>query len=186
METQKSNNIDYKPGVYWFTGLSGSGKTTIARKLADRLKTMGKEVEFLDGDDVRDIFPSTGFTEEARNEHIKRVGYLASKLEKHNVSVVAAFISPYEEGRSFVRQLCRNYIEIYLSTSLEECIKRDPKRLYKRALQGEITNFTGLDSPYETPINPEILIDTKIISADEAVEKIFAYIANNERDQHRI
>ncbi|MEE4116727.1 MAG: adenylyl-sulfate kinase [Marinilabiliaceae bacterium] len=186
METQKPISIVNKPGVYWFTGLSGSGKTTIARKLADRLKTMGTELEFLDGDEVRDIFPSTGFTREARNEHIKRIGYLASKLEKHNVSVVAAFISPYEEGRSFVRQLCRNYIEIYLSTSLEECIKRDPKGLYKRALQGEITNFTGIDSPYETPIRPDILIDTRIISADKAVEIIIAYIANNERDQSRI
>jgi len=162
--------------VIWLTGLSASGKTTIGDALAENLKTLGHRVEHLDGDLVRKMFPGTGFTREERDRHIKRIGYLAAMLEKHEVTVVASFISPYREARAFVRSQCSNFVEVYISTSLEECEKRDPKGLYKKARAGEITNFTGIDDPYEPPENPEIKIDTTDISVDEAVERIQTYL----------
>jgi len=163
--------------VIWLTGLSASGKTTIGEALANDLKILGHKVEHLDGDLVRKMFPGTGFTREERDKHIKRVGYLAALLEKHDVFVVASFISPYQEAREFVRAQCNNFIEVYLSTPLEECEKRDPKGLYKKARTGEITNFTGIDDPYEPPENPEIEIDTTGLSVEEAVERILEYLA---------
>ena len=165
--------------VIWLTGLSASGKTTIGDTLAENLKTLGHRVEHLDGDLVRKMFPGTGFTREERDRHIKRVGYLAAMLEKHGVFVVASFISPYREARAFVRSQCNNYIEVYISTPLEECEKRDPKGLYKKARAGEITNFTGIDDPYEPPENPEIEVDTTGITVNEAVERILEYLAKS-------
>jgi len=165
--------------VIWLTGLSASGKTTIGDALAENLKTLGHRVEHLDGDLVRKMFPGTGFTREERDRHIKRVGYLAAMLEKHDVFVVASFISPYREARAFVRSQCNNYIEVYISTPLEECEKRDPKGLYKKARAGEITNFTGIDDPYEPPENPEIEVDTTGITVNEAVERILEYLAKS-------
>ena len=165
--------------VIWLTGLSASGKTTIGDALAENLKTLGHKVEHLDGDLVRKMFPGTGFTREERDRHIKRVGYLAAMLEKHDVFVVASFISPYREARAFVRSQCNNYIEVYISTPLEECEKRDPKGLYKKARAGEITNFTGIDDPYEPPENPEIEVDTTGITVNEAVERILEYLAKS-------
>jgi adenylylsulfate kinase len=165
--------------VIWLTGLSASGKTTIGDALAENLKTLGHRVEHLDGDLVRKMFPGTGFTREERDRHIKRVGYLAAMLEKHDVFVVASFISPYREARAFVRSQCSNFVEIYVSTPLEECEKRDPKGLYKKARTGEITNFTGIDDPYESPENPEIEIDTTGITVNEAVERILEYLAKS-------
>jgi adenylylsulfate kinase len=162
--------------VIWLTGLSASGKTTIGDALAENLKTLGHRVEHLDGDLVRKMFPGTGFSREERDRHIKRVGYLAAMLEKHGVFVVASFISPYLEARAFVRSLCSNFIEVYVSTPLNECEKRDPKGLYKKARTGEITNFTGIDDPYEPPENPEIEIDTTGLTVDEAVERILNYL----------
>ena len=165
--------------VIWLTGLSASGKTTIAIALSEKLITLGHRVEHLDGDLVRKMFPGTGFTREERDRHIKRIGYLAAMLEKHEVSVVASFISPYREARTFVRSQCSNFIEVYVSTPLEECEKRDPKGLYKKARKGEISNFTGISDPYEPPENVEIEIDTTDISVDEAVEQILEYLAKS-------
>jgi adenylylsulfate kinase len=163
--------------VVWFTGLSASGKTTIGNALTDKLKSNGSRVEHLDGDIVRKMFPGTGFSREERDRHIKRVGYLAAMLEKHEVTVVASFISPYREAREFVRSQCSNFIEVYVSTPLEECEKRDPKGLYKKARRGEITQFTGISDPYEPPENPEIEIDTTSITVEEAVERILIYLS---------
>lgn len=162
--------------VIWLTGLSASGKTTIGKALSENLMTLGHRVEHLDGDIVRKMFPGTGFTKEERDRHVKRIGYLCAMLEKHDVFVIASFISPYREARAFVRSQCNNFIEIYVSTPLEECEKRDPKGLYKKARTGEITNFTGIDDPYEAPQNPEIEIDTTNISVDDAINRILAYI----------
>lgn len=162
--------------VIWFTGLSAAGKTTIATSLADKLDILGHKVEHLDGDLVRKMFPGTGFTREERDRHIKRIGYLAAMLEKHDVFVVASFISPYREARAFVRSQCNNFIEVYVSTPLEECERRDPKGLYKKARDGEILNFTGISDPYEPPENPEIEIDTTGISVEDAVNRILAYL----------
>lgn len=122
------NKISYgkkeiKPKVIWLTGLSGSGKSTIAEALYKKLKSKGLKAEYLDGDRVRDIFPKTGFSKEERDRHIKRIGFLASILEKNGVIVIAAFISPYEESRQFVKNLCNNFIEVHVSTPLEECKK---------------------------------------------------------------
>lgn len=103
---------------------------------------------------MRAVFSSTDFTKEARDEHIKRVGFMASRLEKHGVIVIASFISPYEETRQIVRDMCDNYIEVFVNASLEKCEKRDVKGLYKKARDGQIQNFTGIDAPYEEPRNP--------------------------------
>lgn len=164
--------VDSKPAVLWFTGLSGSGKSTIAEALYLRMKKMGLKVEHLDGDNIRDIFPKTGFSKEERDHHIKRVGYLASRLEHNGVVVIATFISPYEEVRGFVRNLCQRYIEVYVSTPLDECEKRDVKGLYKRARDGEITRFTGVSDPYEVPRNPDVTIDTTQVSVEDACDII--------------
>jgi adenylylsulfate kinase len=164
--------------VFWFTGLSASGKTTLGNALSDTLKAKGNRVEHLDGDIVRKMFPGTGFSREERDRHIKRVGYLAAMLEKHEVTVVASFISPYREARKFVRSQCSNFIEVYVSTPLEECEKRDPKGLYRKARKGEIKQFTGISDPYEPPENAEIEIDTTNITVKEAVGRILKYLSN--------
>ena len=148
------------PFVIWITGLPAAGKTTIGEALTEALKEQGQRVEHLDGDRLRNIFPATGFSKEDRNSHIRSVGFLAGMLEKNGVTVVASFISPYRDSREFVRSQCKQFIEVYLSTPLEECEKRDPKGLYKKARKGEITQFNGIDDPYESPENPEIEIDT--------------------------
>lgn len=160
------------PKVIWLTGFSGSGKSTIAEKLYLEMKRRNFKVEKLDGDTIRDLFPSTGFSENDRNEHIKRVGYLASTLEKNGIFVVCSFISPFESSRNFVRSLCRNFVEVYVSTPLSVCEERDVKGLYAKARRGEIKNFTGIDSPYETPKNPELKIDTSQVSLENAVQQV--------------
>ena len=165
-----------KPRVIWFTGLSGAGKTTLAEKLAGHLKKTGVKCELLDGDTVRNIFPQTGFTKKDRNEHVKRMGFLASMLERNGVTVVASFISPYRESRDFVRKMCENFIEVYISTPIEVCEKRDVKGLYKKARHGEITSFTGIDDPYEAPENPELTIDTAKETVEESFEKLVKYL----------
>ena len=167
-----------KPAVLWFTGLSGSGKSTISEKVYPILKERGYRTEHLDGDAIREIFPKTGFCKEDRIAHVKRVGYLASRLQAHGVFVIGSFISPYKESRDFVRNLCEDFVEIYISTPLQECERRDVKGLYEKARSGEIKQFTGIDDPYEAPQNPELEIDTTNISVDDAVEMVIAYLEN--------
>jgi len=171
------NNVSYgrkeiQPSVIWLTGLSGAGKSAIGEEVYKRIKARGLKVEQLDGDKVRDIFPKTGFSKEERNRHVKRVGFLASMLEKNNVFVVASFISPYRESRKFVRSLCTNFKEVHIATPLEVCEQRDVKGLYAKARSGEITQFTGIDDPYEEPKNPEIKVDTTNQSIEESVEEV--------------
>jgi 3'(2'), 5'-bisphosphate nucleotidase len=162
--------------VLWFTGLSGSGKSTIARRVVEALETRGLRVEYLDGDAIREVFPATGFTRPERDAHIRRVGWVASRLERHGVTVVCSLVSPYEDSRRFVRRLCRRFREIWISTSLEECERRDVKGLYARARRGEIPNFTGLDDPYEPPSRPELTLDTATVSVAQAVERVLALV----------
>lgn len=161
-----------RPVVVWFTGLSGSGKSTVSASVAAELRRRGLPVEELDGDSIRHIFPNTGFTKADRDAHIKRVGYLASKLEANGVSVVASFVSPYRESRDFVRNLCQNFIEVHVSTPLEECERRDAKGLYAKARRGEIRNFTGIDDPYEPPVAPELVLDTSRVSLQDAGQRV--------------
>jgi adenylylsulfate kinase len=160
--------------VLWFTGLSGSGKSTIATRVDQELVQRGLDVEYIDGDALREVFPNTGFTRAEREDHVRRTGYMASRLAAHGVTVVASFVSPYRESRDFIRTLCSNFVEIYVSTPLEECERRDVKGLYARARRGEIKNFTGIDDPYERPEHPELTLETHALSVDECVAKVLA------------
>lgn len=165
-----------KAFVLWLTGLSGSGKTTLANRTYEYIEKRGLSVEKLDGDILRGLFPSTGFSRAQRDEHIKRVGFMASILEKHGVIVVASFISPYRQARRFVRDMCSNFIEVYVQAPLDVCEKRDVKGLYTRARAGQIKNFTGLDDPYEEPQNLELIINTDEQTVDESVSVIIDFI----------
>jgi adenylylsulfate kinase len=165
-----------KPSVIWFTGLSGSGKSTISQQVTQALQNKGLKVEHLDGDSVRGIFPNTGFTRPERDSHIRRVGFLASKLEEHGVFVVASFVSPYREARGFVRELCRNFIEVHVSTPLEVCEARDVKGLYAKARRGEISSFTGISDPYEPPTAAELVIDASRMPVPDAVATVLAEV----------
>ena len=165
--------------VLWFTGLSGSGKSTIAERVRRELERRGVQLEYLDGDALREVFPQTGFTREEREEHLRRTGYMASRLAAHGITVVASFVSPYRESREFIRRLCPGFLEIFVATPLEECERRDVKGLYARARRGEIRNFTGIDDPYEPPEHPEITLDTRALSVDECVGRVLASIGGN-------
>jgi adenylylsulfate kinase len=162
--------------VLWFTGLSGSGKSTIAVRVHEALVQKQVEVEYIDGDALRDVFPNTGFTRPEREDHLRRTGYMASRLAAHGVTVVASFVSPYRDSRNFIRKLCSSFVEIYVATPLGECERRDVKGLYARARRGEIKNFTGIDDPYEPPEHPELTLDTRALSVDECVDKVLAQI----------
>ena len=162
--------------VVWFTGLPGSGKTTLAARLAAALKEHGFPVEHLDGDGVRKLLSKNDFTKEARDTHIRYIGFAASRLESHGVFVVASFVSPYREARGLARGLCRNFVEVYLHAPSDICQKRDPKGLYRKARDGKITNFTGVQDPYEAPLSPEIELDTSKLSVDEALAKVMEKI----------
>jgi adenylylsulfate kinase len=161
--------------VLWFTGLSGSGKSTIAVRVHEELVRRGVEVEYIDGDALREVFPNTGFTRAEREEHLRRTGYMASRLAEHGVTVVASFVSPYRESRDFIRRLSRNFVEIYVATPLEECERRDVKGLYARARRGEIRNFTGIDDPYEPPERPELTLDTRALDVEQCVAKVLEH-----------
>jgi adenylylsulfate kinase len=158
--------------VLWFTGLSGSGKSTIAARVHQELVRRGVEVEYIDGDALREVFPNTGFTRAERDEHLRRTGYMASRLAAHGVTVIASFVSPYRESRDFIRRICPTFAEIYVSTSLEECERRDAKGLYARARRGEIRNFTGIDDPYEPPDRAELTLDTRALSVEQSMAKV--------------
>jgi adenylylsulfate kinase len=162
--------------VIWLTGLSGSGKTTIARTLEPKLKELGFKTELLDGDVVRkELSPELGFTKEDRERHARRVVYLCKLLSRNGVISIVSLISPYREFRANARKeidVNGNFVEVYVKCSLESCIKRDPKGLYKKALAGEIKDLTGLQDPYEEPLGPEIVIDTDKETLDEGVNKI--------------
>jgi adenylylsulfate kinase len=164
------------PFVLWLTGLSGSGKSTLADKIANSLSVRGYDFERLDGDTLRGVFPSTGFSRAERDEHIQRVGFMSGLLEKHGVIVIASFISPYRQARDFVRKRCRNFIEVYVKASLATCEARDVKGLYKKARTGQIREFTGIDDPYEEPVNPELVIEADRESVEESTQRIIGAI----------
>lgn len=165
-----------KPFVLWFTGLSGSGKSTLADAFVKEFKKYNVTFEQLDGDIVRDVFPKTGFSKEERNMHVRRVGFLAGMLQRNGVPVICSFISPYRESREFVRENSQNFVEVYVSAPLSVCEERDPKGLYKKARAGEIKQFTGIDDPYEEPLNPELRINTAEKSVQSCVWSIFGYL----------
>lgn len=158
----------------WFTGLPCSGKTTIAGLVKAELERQDIPVELLDGDEIRRHFSAgVGFSKEDRSNHLKRVAYLCHLLTKHGVVVLASFVSPYRENRDYARQLIgERFIEIFADTSLEECIKRDVKGMYKKALAGEIKQFTGISDPYEPPLLPELVIRTTEESTRESTARV--------------
>lgn len=160
------------PGaVLWFTGLSGAGKSTIAAAVERELVARGIRTEYLDGDVLRALAPA-GFSRAERDAHVLRVGFLASRLEHHGITVICALISPYADTRRRVRELCEHFVEIHVSTPIDECERRDVKGLYAKARRGEIANFTGLDDPYEPPEHPDLAIDTTRTSLEEAVAAV--------------
>lgn len=164
----------YKKSILWFTGLSGSGKTTIAKEIVKKLQEEGQPVMLLDGDEIRDIFKNTGFDKESRLRHINDVAKMAVYLQKKGIIPIVSLISPYTESRENAKKLSDDFLEIYVDTSLVVCEMRDVKGLYKKARAGEITNFTGIheSSPYEVPTNPDIIVHTSGISIEACVEKV--------------
>ena len=172
-------DVEYKRrgGLLWFTGLSGSGKSTIADRLNEKLIELNVATERLDGDIVREGLSSDlGFSKEDRDKNLDRISFVSSLLEKHEVLVSATFVSPYKKKRSEIRAKHQNFIEIFVDTSLKECEKRDVKGLYRKARAGEIKEFTGISDPYEKPENPEIIIKTGKMNVEESVEKIVKYL----------
>jgi adenylylsulfate kinase len=163
--------------VIWFTGLPSSGKSALGQALATRLRAAGLDVEWLDGDQVRAIFPSTGFSKAERSEHIRRMGFIAGLLEKHGIWVVATFVSPYAESRNFVRSLCTRFVEIHVATPVSVCGRRDAKGLYARARRGEIEQFTGISDPYEAPEKPDLVLDASVMTVEQGIEMILAHLA---------
>jgi adenylylsulfate kinase len=156
----------------WFTGLSGAGKTTIADIVGSELEGRGRLVEYLDGDVVRThLSKGLGFSKEDRDTNIERIGWVASRLTRHDAAVLVSAISPYEETRRHARELVERhgtFIEVYVATSVEECARRDVKGLYEKAFRGEIKEFTGVSDPYETPASAEIVLDTEEHSPEES------------------
>ena len=165
--------------IIWFTGLSGSGKSTLAHVLEEKLFEKRCRTYVLDGDNIRHGLNSNlNFSDNDRKENIRRIGEVSKLMLEAGVIVMTAFISPFREDRSEVRKLMPegDFIEIYCKASLEVCEGRDVKGLYKRARAGEIKNYTGIDSPYEIPENPELIIDTDKESLEESVSKIFSFL----------
>ncbi len=162
-----------KPVILWFTGLSGAGKSTVAGALENKLAEQGYHTYLLDGDNVRHgLCSDLGFSEQDRRENIRRIGELAKLMADAGLIVLSAFISPHRAERQLVREMVPEgeFLEVYVNTSLEVCEQRDPKGLYKKARAGEIRNFTGIDSDYEAPINPEIDLLAGEKAIDELVE----------------
>lgn len=165
--------------VVWFTGLSGSGKSTIANLVEKALFQSNIHTYSLDGDNVRNgLNKGLGFTEEDRKENLRRIAEVSKLFVDSGTVVIASFISPLEEDRRLIKKIIgkSNFIEIFVNTSLEECERRDPKGLYKKAREGEITNFTGISSPYEIPKDPDLEIKTEEKSMDQAVKEILEYL----------
>jgi len=193
MKAQKATNVTWhehkttredreallkqKGGVVWFTGLSGSGKSTIANEVAHKLHTLGKLAYVLDGDNIRHgLNKDLGFSPEDRAENIRRISEVANLFADAGFIAITAFISPYRKDRNFCRELAGKgrFIEVYTKASLETCEKRDPKGLYKKALAGIIKDFTGINAPYEAPENPELVIDTDKETIEESAENVLA------------
>ena len=171
-----------KPCILWFTGLSGSGKSTVANLVEQRLHDMGKHTYILDGDNVRHgLNKDLGFTDADRVENIRRVGETSKLMVDAGLIVLVSFISPFASERRMVRELVGEgeFLEVFISTPLEVCERRDVKGLYAKARRGEIKNFTGIDSTYEPPENAELSIDTSQIAAEAAATEIVSYLDEN-------
>ncbi|MBI3753691.1 MAG: adenylyl-sulfate kinase [Deltaproteobacteria bacterium] len=195
MTQQKATNIKWHHGkitkedriklmkqkgvTIWLTGLSGSGKSTIAVELEHALLENGHQAYILDGDNIRHgLNKNLGFSPENRSENIRRIGEVAKLFTDANIITITAFISPYRQDRENARKLQKDgeFIEIYVKCPLEVCEQRDTKGLYKKARAGEVKEFTGISAPYEEPLNPEITIDTSKLSVEESTKEIIGYL----------
>jgi adenylylsulfate kinase len=160
----------------WFTGLSGSGKSTVANIVGERLEELARLVEYLDGDVVRThLSKGLGFSKEDRDTNIERIGWVASRLTRHGAAVLVSAISPYEETRRKARELVEEhgtFVEVFVDASVEECARRDVKGLYERAFSGEIPEFTGVSDPYEPPASPELVLRTEDESPEESAQRV--------------
>ena len=177
-EHPESDRVREGGFTLWFTGLSGSGKSTIAHVIGPELDRRGLIVEYLDGDSVRQhLSKGLGFSKEDRDTNIERIGWVASRLTRQGGAVIAAAISPYRETRAKARELVEAYgtfVEVYVATSLDECARRDVNGLYKKAFAGEITGFTGVDDPYEEPEDAEIVVETEGKTPEESAGVVIA------------
>lgn len=176
---EKEKQFGHSSIVVWLTGLSGSGKSTIADHLEQHLFNKGIHTANLDGDTLRTgLNKDLGFSEEDRSENIRRIAEVSKILSDNGLVVIAAFVSPFSKDRNLVKNTVgeNNFIEIFVQTSLEECERRDVKGLYSKARKGELKNFTGIDSPYENPINPDLIIETEKTSIEDAVEVLSTLI----------
>ena len=165
---------DQKGFTVWFTGLSGAGKSTIAEMLFHEFQDRGLKTEILDGDEVRkNLSKGLGFSKEDRDTNIMRIGFVANLLTRNGVATICCPISPYKETRDACRALIGEFVEIYVYATVEEIAShRDPKGLYKKALAGEITGFTGVDDPYEAPEHPELVVDTETQTPEESLQSV--------------
>ncbi|MSR63781.1 MAG: adenylyl-sulfate kinase [Planctomycetes bacterium] len=171
-------NATDKGLTLWFTGLSGSGKSTLATYLTPKLKELGKRVEILDGDEVREnLSKGLGFSKEDRDTNIRRIGFVANLLARNGVVAITAAISPYKDIRNEVRsKALAAFVEVYVHCPIDVLEERDTKGLYKKAKAGIIKNFTGISDPYEAPENPEVTVDTSKETIEESAEKILSYL----------
>jgi adenylylsulfate kinase len=177
-EHPESDEVRAGGFTLWFTGLSGSGKTTIAHLVGPELDARGAIAEYLDGDTVRmHLSKGLGFSKEDRDTNIERIGWVASRLTRHGAAVICAAISPYQETRAKARTMVEEFgpfVEVYVKASVEECARRDVKGLYEKAFAGEIKGFTGVDDPYEEPSHPQLVLDTEEHSPEESAQLVVA------------
>ncbi|MBD3248770.1 adenylyl-sulfate kinase [Candidatus Woesearchaeota archaeon] len=176
VNTEKREELmGHKAALLWFTGLSGCGKSTIAAALQERLSAEGKKCYVLDGDNIRHGLNSDlGFSASDRVENIRRIGEVGKLFVDAGIIAITSFISPYTKDRDTVRaKLDGKFVEIFVKCPVEECEARDPKGLYKKARNGEISDFTGVSAPYEEPLNPEVIVDSSKMSVAECVDKIY-------------
>jgi adenylyl-sulfate kinase len=161
----------------WFTGLSGAGKSTLSRAISEVLRGRGRNVEILDGDEVREnLSKGLGFSREDRDTNIRRIGYVCHLLSRNGVVAISAAISPYRSVRDENRQRIKSFVEIFVKCPLDVLVERDVKGLYKKALAGEIKNFTGVSDPYEEPLSPEIIVETDRETVEDSARKIVRYL----------
>ena len=167
--------MEQKGFTLWFTGLSGAGKTTLARMVEDQLIARGHKVEVLDGDVIRtNLSKGLGFSKEDRDTNIRRIGFVCNLLTRNDVVAIAAAISPYREVRDELRRDIGAFVEVYVSCPIDVLAERDVKGLYKKALAGEIKNFTGVDDPYESPLAAEVVVETDIETPEQSAARIIS------------